>query len=120
MLLSFKWTVSKARDTYGYNIVTLKVNGKKVAQCDGGGYDMTGTCLGNWMEKHFKKELLKFKYNKDGRSDFYGLRLYKGRPYIDGACGFSSVERILKKLGYRLNCFDYKTNHQDYELLKIE
>ena len=46
-VLTFKWTVSRGRDSYGYNIVTLRVDGDKVSSCNGGGYDMKGTCLGN-------------------------------------------------------------------------
>ena len=28
-------------------------------------------------------------------------------PQIDGACGFSSVETILKHLGFKISCIDY-------------
>lgn len=45
-VLQFKWTISRGRDTYGYNICSLYVDGKKVSGCSGGGYDMMGTCLG--------------------------------------------------------------------------
>ena len=65
--LKFKWTTSKARNSYGYNVCTLLVNREKKARCNGGGYDMKGTCFGSWIEKEFKKDLLKFK------QDFYGL-----------------------------------------------
>ena len=30
-------------------------------------------------------------------------------PQIDGACGVSSVERILKALGYTYECIDYES-----------
>ena len=65
--LKFKWTTSKARDSYGYNVCTLLVDSEKKARCNGGGYDMKGTCFGSWIEKEFEKDLLKFK------QDFYGL-----------------------------------------------
>ena len=68
--LKFKWTVSKSRDSYGYNICTLIVNGEKVSRCNGGGYDMKGTCFGNWLAYQFKDELLKFK------KEFYYLAKY--------------------------------------------
>ena len=138
--LKYRWTQSKARDTYGYNICTLLVDGERVARCNGGGYDMTGTSLGQWVEGKFRKELLKLK------EEFYGLTYHdpnwkpseeilereeKGLslgleryqdfykqssklptekhtiPQIDGACGVSSVERILKALGYSYECVDY-------------
>jgi len=68
--LKFKWTVSKAVNTYGYNICSLFVNGQKVSSCNGGGYDMQGTCLGDWIETEFEDELLQLKDN------FYGLTFH--------------------------------------------
>lgn len=55
--LKFKWTVSRARDSYGYNVCTLYVDGEKVSQCNGGGYDMEGTVLGLWLAKRFADPL---------------------------------------------------------------
>ena len=68
--LKFKWTTSKARDSYGYNICTLFVNSERRTRCNGGGYDMQGTCLGDWIARQFDKKLLKFK------KDFYGLTFH--------------------------------------------
>lgn len=55
--LEFKWTTSRARDTYGYNVCTLYVNGRKVARTCGGGYDMKGTVLGDFIAKHYADRL---------------------------------------------------------------
>ena len=138
--LKIKWTTSKARDSYGYNVCTLLVDSEKKARCNGGGYDMKGTCFGSWIEKEFEKYLLKFK------QDFYGLTYHdpnwqpskeiikreeEGKslgleryqdfykqssklptekhtiPQINGACGFSSVEKILNHLGFKISCTDY-------------
>ena len=68
--LKFKWTTSKAQDSYGYNICTLFVNNERRTRCNGGGYDMQGTCLGNWIARQFEKKLLEFK------KDFYGLTFH--------------------------------------------
>ena len=68
--LKFKWTTSKAQNSYGYNICTLFVNNERRTRCNGGGYDMQGTCLGNWIARQFEKNLLKFK------KDFYGLTFH--------------------------------------------
>ena len=138
--LKYKWTQSKARDTYGYNICTLLVDGEKVGRCNGGGYDMTGTSLGQWVEGKFKEELLKLKeefygltyhnpnwkpsdktLKQEEEDGFIGLARYQDFykqssklptekhtiPQIDGACGVSSVERILNALGYSYECVDY-------------
>ena len=40
MELVFKWTTSRAKLTFGYNVVSLFVDGVKVAACNGGGYDV--------------------------------------------------------------------------------
>lgn len=55
--LEFRWTTSRGRDTYGYNICALYVDGVKVSSCNGGGYDMEGTALGNWIARRFAAEL---------------------------------------------------------------
>jgi hypothetical protein len=148
----FKWTVSRGRDTYGYNICTLYIDGKRVARCNGGGYDMQGTCLGSWLACHAKDRLLKLKqefygltfqdpdfdpgkavvgegcddrtFDERGKGktveqaeqdgDSVGLERYQAVyrassklpserhtiPHIDGACGFSCVERIGNAVGY--------------------
>ena len=49
--LEFIWTVSRGRETYGYNICSLYSNGVKVSSCNGGGYDMQGVCLANYLNK---------------------------------------------------------------------
>ena len=59
--LSFRWTVSRARNTAFYNICTLWVDGKRDASCIGGGYDMRGTVLGSWIARRFADRLLKLK-----------------------------------------------------------
>lgn len=56
--LHFKWTISKGQNTYGYNICTLYVDGVKVSKCIGGGYDMQGTCLANWLAKSYENSLI--------------------------------------------------------------
>lgn len=57
--LEFKWTVSRGRDTYGYNICTLYADGTRVARCNGGGYDMEGTVLGSFIARNFRDRLLR-------------------------------------------------------------
>ena len=59
--LEFKWTVSRGRDSYGYNICTLRADWRLAARCNGGGYDMKGTNLGNWLASEFAGRLLRLK-----------------------------------------------------------
>ena len=101
--LVFKWGVSRGRATYGYSICSLYVNGKKVAMCNGGGYDMQGTVFGNWIASKFKDELLKLEI-----------------PMIDGACGFSSVKTIIEALGYKLEYIHNNSKESIYVLKPID
>jgi hypothetical protein len=155
--LVFKWTVSRARDTYGYNICTLRVDSEKVSACNGGGYDMEGTALAVWMEQEFKEELLQIKEEHYGLTfsdpDFdagkviidnetisarervgksLGLERYQAFhratsklptekytvPLLDGACGMSSMERVLNAMGYRLKWVGRK--NRDYTGYTLE
>jgi hypothetical protein len=47
--LEVKFGTSRARDSAGWNMVTLYEDGRKIARCNGGGYDMRGTVLGDWL-----------------------------------------------------------------------
>lgn len=86
-VVKFKWTVSRARDTYGYNICTAYVEGYKVGSCKGGGYDMKGVALADWLKQFVKPE-----------HNFYGLYRYDdGFVRLDGACG---LETLLNGLGF--------------------
>jgi len=141
--LVFKWGASRRRDTYGYTICSLYVDGRKVSSCNGGGYDMKGTCLGDYIAGRFAKELReinkdysglsfhdpnydpgKYKPEPGGKTveeleaegKSLGLDRYQAFyrassklpterhtvPLIDGACGMSSVERIVNAIGYQL------------------
>lgn len=55
--LAFRWTTSRAADSYGYNICSLMIDGRKVATTCGGGYDMQGTVLGQWINATFPAQL---------------------------------------------------------------
>lgn len=56
--LTIKWGTSRGRDTYGYTTCSLRNHrGQKIAGCNGGGYDMRGTVLGNWIAYTFPNEL---------------------------------------------------------------
>lgn len=56
--LAFKWSTSRGRDSYGYTICTLLADGCRVARCNGGGYDMKGTCLGSYIAAAYADRLL--------------------------------------------------------------
>ena len=127
--LEIKWSVSRARDTYGYNRASLWIHtpsgGRyKAASSTGGGDDLPGACLGDWIAEYkpFKPGLVRCK-----SQDFYGLTFYdekarKGRKrynpgnkiIIDGKCGFSAMEEILSALGFYLTRTENKASLQYY------
>jgi hypothetical protein len=139
--LEFKWSTSRAPD--GYNICTLWHRGERLAHCTGGGYDMAGTALGDWMEAQFQSELMALagrskidRYHQDTQtwerpepksqwqsgSQFYGLTHYHqaGQPVrvsLDGACGWESMRTILQALGWDVR-FITENRHAKVYLLQ--
>lgn len=133
--LLLKYGTSKGRDTYGYTIVSLYVDGKKVAQTCGGGYDMKGTVLGKYATEQYKEQLKALTANygsRDATEGFYGLNFYSQQNerhntyedgddvYIDGGCGWSSVERILNEIGVKLEYLPYLRTKKTDAILLIE
>lgn len=59
--LTIKWGTSRGRDSYGYTTCSLYENGRKIAACNGGGYDMRGTVIGDWMTNRLTPALLRLK-----------------------------------------------------------
>lgn len=164
--ISIKWTTSKARDSYGYNLVTLRENGRVKARTCGGGYDMAGTVLGEYIARKFSAELLKLEIPMNQRNgqdvrEYYGLTYHDPNydpgkaeveggtieerekagksvgleryqafysassntptkrhttPLIDGACGFSSVEKIINGLGYTISRVHNTKNEDVYTI----
>jgi len=101
-VIEVKWGISRGRDTDGYTTCGLYANGRKMASCSGGGYDLRGTVFGDFLEKEFQPELLKMP--REGR--LYGSRLLtdKGKEKIslDGACGQECMEQVIRVMGGKL------------------
>ena len=96
-IVMFKWTKSKGRWTYNYNICTCLIDGEKVGQCMRGGYDMKGEAFAEFINSAYREELLAL----DAKGYFYGLRGYNG--FIYGSCGLDTVKDIFKALGFRVS-----------------
>ncbi|QEG08729.1 hypothetical protein [Aeromonas phage 4L372XY] len=111
--LVLSWSVSKGRDTYGYNICRLddRNNGKRF-RCIGGGYDMIGTVFGEWLQENYQEKLQEIKARShyitdengtvsNPRSDsLYGMRWKTDNTVsLDGACGIESMIRIAEAIG---------------------
>lgn len=114
--LILKHSTSRAKDSYGYNRVTLTdtITGKKYSAI-GGGYDMVGTVFGEWLQDNCQDALLtithKAYYTYDGKTlsyndnpcqiRLYGMTAYTLNEYVDldGACGLQSMLDIAKHAG---------------------
>jgi len=118
-----KHSVSRAQDTYGYNIVTVRVYPSQFnlsspiakASCNGGGYDMVGTSLADALlklpevqerlQRVITRENVSYidqpgGWLRNDNSPFYGTTLRRdGSIDIDGATGLRNVETILKAAG---------------------
>lgn len=139
----FRWTISRGQDTYGYNICTLYINGDKVSSCNGGGYDMQGTCLGEWIVMQFEEELRTLEAGtsrmvktKKGeyqeRKGHSGLFFFvPGEKYAsrshwiegakiscDGGCGIRCMEDILKALGYDFRYLPGKSRNRSAYMIQ--
>lgn len=114
--LSLSWSVSRGRETYGYNICRLDDHetGKRY-RCSGGGYDMVGTVIGQWLADHYQDRLVAIaermsaRYNKADRyqtdqGDLYGgcWRTDVNRVTLDGACGRESMCKIAEAVGLQI------------------
>jgi len=124
--LTVKHSTSKAADTFGYNRVTLldQTTGKRYATC-GGGYDMLGTCLGDYLQANHQVDLLSIAskaysiYNGKTLSDnghtgnkLYGMTHNVGKSVsLDGACGFDCMVKIARAAGLTVNLYHDKKGH---------
>ena len=107
--VQISWGVSRGRDTYGYNICrAYSPHLNKTFRTCGGGYDMIGTVIGEFLATAFQEELKAFhneavpyaqtKHYK--HPEFYGMFFRPdGTAYCDGACGIESMLRIAKAIG---------------------
>lgn len=108
--LIIKHSVSKGRNTYGYNLVTLRDGKSRYSTC-GGGYDMIGTVFGDWLYSCYKERLKALKpciySDSEFEENYYGLIAFEDNPeefYLDGGCGLSSMLEIAEKIGLRVKC----------------
>lgn len=105
------WTHRWSSRGMGNSKIILN-NGDVIGKASGCGYDRFGSAIGNAMTRVFGKEihaLAKAKCKGKIRTykqspDLYGMfyNAKTGKAWLDGACGFSSMETILNKLGFSL------------------
>lgn len=92
----------------GYPQCNLRVDGKIVARCNGGGYDMVGTVWGMWIAQTFPEQLRKL------TKKFYGLSFHNptfnpAKAIVKGT-GQTVAQR--EKAGISLGLERYQAYHQ--------
>lgn len=123
-----KWTISKGRDTYGYNVCSLwekqsqwSTKVCKVATCCGGGYDMQGTVIAEYLKNNYQDRLLKLfdslpqKHYNDYSycvDEFYGMTKSKEKNtvHLSGASGLNAMEDIAKAIGITFSRLKINSN----------
>lgn len=104
--LALSWSTSKGRDTYGYNIARLDDRATDQRfKCMGGGYDMIGTCVAEWLAANYQDRLIAA---GEAVTGLYGARRVEwlSKPatvQLDGACGLSSIRTIAEAIGLSLS-----------------
>ena len=105
----FSYSVSRARDTYGYNIVTLTSNHGKKFRAMGGGYDMHGQVLGDYVQFNTNPDRLRA---VAGADDSLPITITPDdKVIVLGASGLTSVIRLMRALGWEVSAirsFDRK------------
>jgi len=96
--VAISWTVSRAEASAGYNICRADAAGKRY-QTNGGGYDMVGTVIGDWLGDTYNQRLMA---NYKRIRALSGVDLYNKVLTIDGGCGIDAVQTIAQEIGIRL------------------
>ena len=110
--LDIKWTTSRGRDTYGWNICTLTDDRGARFRTMGGGYDMTSAVLGDWIAEKYQDRLYRMRWyaattinnrgmvtHNDNSKALYGMTLNRDSVTLDGRCGESSMRQIASAIG---------------------
>lgn len=85
-------------------------DGFRVGTAGGYGYDKQGTALGEAIGLLFGPELLTLTPRRsegvEVKNGLYGLTHRDGKAFLDGACGLSSMLKVLEALGFDVREFD--------------
>lgn len=86
--------VSRGRNTFGFNIVGIvdENTGARI-RAIGGGYDMLGAVVGEWLNKNYKNRIQTVDSN-----EFPAVN----NGVVGGACGRSTVYRIANAIGLKI------------------
>lgn len=139
--ITISWAISKGRETYGQNICRLDVRSTNDRyKTLGGGYDMIGSVVGTWLQKHYQTRLVEISsrarlhYTRDHTSGslknrenksadaLYGMSSYltpknktgnelENTVLINGSCGINSVTAIALSIGVSISSVANRKGH---------
>lgn len=116
--LRFKFTVSRGRNSFGYPICTLYVNGKRVVSTVGGGYDLQGTVLAVWLMKEFPDRLYKIRERAHGIYDVSFVK--NGRKHGHEWKTITSLVRPDALYGLSWRRYGEKTVRPNKDLISLD
>ena len=96
--LEFKYGTSRGQNSYGYRIVSLFAEGKKIASCNGGGYDMRGIESGK-PNLGIMLSICNARTNGDYEFSCVELEFYQERPIVE----LIAAEKKRRRKAQRLN-----------------
>ena len=75
----------------------------ETTRVNGGGYDMLGTVLGDWLASHYQKELhalyLETLQGREYKGILYG---HDDSVFVDGSYGLSRVYEMMEAIGLKV------------------
>lgn len=134
--LIMKYGTSRGAETYGYATASAWIDGKRMGMASGGGYDLSGAALGEAAMKAYGPRLAAIadraanvyhanenrheSRDKHGGQYLYGLSVIirdgKTSVYVDGACGWNCVVRVLEAIGVTIAYVDETRSRKVYTL----
>ena len=107
-MIEIRMTRSRGYGTEGWNIATLYANGIKKATTKGGGYDMKGVVIGEYLDETFKAELSAWaRENRGARRLWHSVSTsYPGlfydtkrcEAFLQGEVGYDAMLRIAREI----------------------
>jgi len=95
-LLTLTLTESRARDSYGDNVATLRTDDARRFRVVGRGYDLIGTVFGDWLGATYQDRLSQL----DVAKYYEAWQSADGSTVmLDGSCGLISMTRIANAIG---------------------
>ena len=100
----FRWTTEKTR-IHSFKICNLYINGLKTSSCYGGGFDVEGHILAEYLQDNFQNRLFSIK------NDWKGILVDRGKIRLDGGgYGKTAMIKIMQAIGLDLICKNDRQN----------